>query len=88
MTTHWYVQPIDDFTNALIANLLTEDGSISDSINQKLVVGDKEFLAYRISRKHLRILEASIKKNHQIRLKIYCQQGKDGQVQPWFKKKR
>ncbi|PIZ98624.1 MAG: hypothetical protein COX77_03790 [Candidatus Komeilibacteria bacterium CG_4_10_14_0_2_um_filter_37_10] len=88
MTTQWYIQPIDDYTNAAIANLLIADCSASDAQCDNLLVAEKRILAWRISRKNLRILEASAQKNKSLRFTIYCQHGKDAQINEWFKKQR
>lgn len=80
--THWFVEPLDAFTNEAIAKFLADTSDVSTSIDIKLK-GDKSCSAFQLPNYKLVSKLYASKNKFGFKFRVYRQQGRYGQVSEW-----
>jgi hypothetical protein len=80
--TYWFVEPLDAATNEAIAKFLAETSDVSASIDLKLKNG-KSVSAFQLPNYKLVSKLYASKNKFGFKFKVYCRQGKYGQIVEW-----
>ncbi|MCF7860248.1 hypothetical protein K9M09_01355 [Patescibacteria group bacterium] len=81
-TTNWFVEPLDSFTNEVIAKELARTSDIVESVQLKINEGSLHSVFQVPAYSFIAKLKAGTTKFN-LKFRVYCRIGKNAQVRLW-----